>query len=171
MFVGSPFAVGAVVVIAASFGLAGCDRSGASGPSPSSAAAASSSKAPSALEAASAKTAACAVFNKAVENARVADSGFHHAAEDPKRPQGQWTRPVSDAADNAAVILAYVAKDVEANTAKPQLDPALAAQFKQFVQLARDRAALLGGHAGPDRLDPNAAQWEGVADKLAATCK
>ena len=169
MIMRSSLVVGVVVSAIASFGLAGCERGGNSVPSTS--AVASTSQAPATLDAAGVKTASCAAFNKAVVKAQKADDAFGHALEDPKRPKDQWNKPMSDAADNAAVILSYVAKDVESNAIKPQLDPALVDQFKQFVQLTRDRAPLYTFHKGTDELNANSVQWDAAMNKLIDTCK
>lgn len=168
MIARSSLLVGAVVAIAAGFGLVGCERGGKSEPA---SAGASTSQAPATLDAAGVKTAACAAFNKAVVKAQTANDGFKHALADPKRQGNGWNKPMSDAADNGAVILAYVAKDVESNVIKPQLDPALVEQLKQFVQLTRARGDLLNEHAGTDELNPNAVQWGDVMNKLIDTCK
>ena len=170
MIVRSPLLVGAVVTLVAGLGLTGCDRGKPAGPS-SNSAAPSSSQAPATLDAGAVKTASCAAFNRAVVKAQTANDGFKHALADPKRVGDGWNKPMSDAADNAAVILGYVAKDVESNVIKPQLDPALVDQFKQFVQLTRERAELLNQHAGTDELNPTGEKWADVMNKLTNTCK
>ncbi|WP_156920262.1 hypothetical protein [Segniliparus rugosus] len=171
MIVRSPLLVGAVVALTASFGLAGCNRGGTPGASTSNNAAPSSSQAPATLDAAAVKTASCAVFNKAIAKAQTANDAFGHAVQDPKRPHGQWNKPMSDAADNAAVILAYVAKDVEDNAIKPQLAPDLADKFKQFVQITRERVTLYGKHAGGDEIDGNAKPYDDISNQLIKICK
>ncbi|ADG99145.1 hypothetical protein Srot_2711 [Segniliparus rotundus DSM 44985] len=157
-----------LALLAAGVFVSGCDRGGGAAPGVV-ASGSSSSAAPNADPAVAAQKAACAAFRDAVESTNTANQTFFKAVEDPLRGGVDYDKPMTDAANAAAVIFVYGADQID-GAVTPQVPKDLASKFGDFVQILHERARLYAQHAGSDKLDPNGDKYTPAANDLLKAC-
>ncbi|MGL6235019.1 MAG: hypothetical protein ACRC20_06710 [Segniliparus sp.] len=156
---------GALALLAAGFLTTGCDRGLIEAPHVTIV----SSVPPGADPAVVAQKAACAAFRDGVASSNTANQTFLHAVDDPKRGSVSYDKPMADAANAAAVILPYVADQIDA-AITTQAPKDLAGKLGDFVQILRERANLYAQHAGEDEMNANGNKYTPTAGDLLKEC-
>ncbi|MGL6235018.1 MAG: hypothetical protein ACRC20_06705 [Segniliparus sp.] len=159
----------ALALLTAGFMVAGCERGGARTPGASGSSSASVSATSSVDPAVAAQKAACAAFRDGVASSNTANQTFLHAVNDPKHEGDQYDKPITDAANAAAVIFMYVSDQIE-GAVTPQVPKDLARKLMDFVQILQERANLYAQHKGGVELNVSADKYTPAVDELLKEC-